>query len=217
MIPGQPGSEGGGAEHVDGVAGVLGVAADGQPAAALEEVGVAPGAGDALAEAQVGPRAVRQRRLRAQEDVELGVVDVHAVGDHDVAAEHAEGVEVHDRPVGRCGRGTPRRRRPSARGGTSGSCRGRWPGARCDDEFVGHQVVADERHPAAHGAVAGGERQHVTLTVEHVGDVAGQGQAGGVRPPAAERAADADAVVGGEHTLGVADRAGLDGERDAVG
>ena len=85
------------------------------------------------------------------------------------------------------------------------------------DELVGHQVVADEGHPPGDRRVSCRQFEHVALSIEDGGDVAGERQSGAVRAPAAERSADADPVVGGEDAVGMTNGAGLDRERDAPG
>ena len=79
---------------------------------------MAPGAGDALTEPQVRPRAVRDRGLRSQQHVQLGIVDVHPVGDQHVAAERAQAIEMDERPVAGARQVRRRSRSPSARCGT---------------------------------------------------------------------------------------------------
>ena len=153
---------------------------------------------------------------RSQQHVQLGIVDVHPVGDQHVAAERAQAVEVDERPVAgarevRDGVGVRRRDvERDARAALAGQL------ARRDDQIVGHQVVADQRHPAANARVPGRQLDHGSLAIEHVAHRPGPGQARRVRSPGAERAADADPVVGGEDPLGMTDGARLDGERDAV-
>ena len=126
-VLGQAGEQRGGPQEVDEVAGVLAVAAERHPAAPAHQLGVAPGARHALAEAQVGPRAGGDRGAGAEEGVDLVVVEVDGVGDEHVRSEHAEVVEVDERDAGRCGPGRRRRRRPTARGGTSARSPGRGP------------------------------------------------------------------------------------------
>ena len=108
----------GGAQDVDRVAGVLGVAPERDPGAAGQQLAVASGGGESLGQAQVGPRARRDRGVGAHHDVELVVVEMHGVGHQHVRAEHAQLVEVDERTATRCARDSWRHRRRAATCGT---------------------------------------------------------------------------------------------------
>ena len=155
------------------------------------EVGVAPGSSHPLAETQVRPRAIGDGSPGAQQDVELGIVDVDAVGHKDMGAEHAQVVEVLHGSA--AGAGEVRRHVGIRRREVEGQARAGVGGhpARRDHEVVGHQVVTDEGHPA-------GDRwwpavsSSTSLAVEDGGDVAGEGQASRVRSPRAKRSPHPD-------------------------
>ena len=72
-----------------------------RPAATLDDLGVAAVGEDALAEPEVRPGAVPDRRLARQDQFDLGVVEPHAVADEQMAIEHAEVVEMLDRAATR--------------------------------------------------------------------------------------------------------------------
>ena len=139
------------------------------------------------------------------------------MGQQHVGSEHAEVVEVHDRApagagqVGAASAGVGDRWNVSPVPVVGGELAGG------HDQLVGHQVVADERHPAVDAGVARVEVERVALAVEHVGHRTRPRAVGDVPAPRSERAADADAVERRQHPVGVGDGAGLDGERDAVG
>ena len=57
-----------------------------------------PDARHALTETEVGPRAVGECSARVQHCLYLGVVEPYAVCHHDVATEHPEALQVHERP-----------------------------------------------------------------------------------------------------------------------
>ena len=112
------------------------------------------GAGDALSEAEVRPRAIRDGDPLTEDEIDLLVVEVHAMGDEHVRSERTERVEMGEWAA------------PGTSEVGDGICAGRrhvecqprrmLPGeiARRRHELVGHQVVSDERDPAAaHGRV----------------------------------------------------------------
>ena len=147
-VAGQTGGERGGAQDVGDVAGVGCVAAEGDAAAALDDVGVAADAGDALTEPQVRPRAVGDRRACRQHEVDLFVVEPHAVGQQQVRPEHAEVVQVGDRSLAGAGEvalGVGRGRRQVHR--HAGAHRAGEVGG-AGQQLVAGQVVADEGDPA---------------------------------------------------------------------
>ena len=143
-----PAASGGHAEDVGHVAGVRCIAAEGDAAAALDDVGMTAGAGDALTEPQVRPWAVGDGGARRQHQLDLGVVEPHAVGEQQMRPEHAEVIEVHDRTPARAGQvalGIRRRRRQVHRH-VDARRLGQIGGA--GQQFVRRQVVADQRDPA---------------------------------------------------------------------
>ena len=97
-----------------------------------------------------------------------------------MVAEDAEGLEMLDRAASRA-RQVRRGIGVSGRQ-VKGQCRaggGRRPAGR-HDELVGHQVVTDESHPSGNSRMAGGQVEHVALSIEHGSDVAGERQSIGV-------------------------------------
>ena len=86
-----------GAQDVDRVAGVLGVASERQSRTAGQQLAVPSGDGETLGQAQVRPRARGDRGVGAHHDVELVVVEMHGVRHQHVRAEHAQLVEMDER------------------------------------------------------------------------------------------------------------------------
>ena len=214
-VLGQPGEDRRSAEAVDRVAGVLRVAPERDSAAALPQVEVPELASGSLAESQVGPRASGDGRGRLDDEVDLVVVEMHAVRDQQFGSEHAECGQVFDGTTARggqvllgvAGAGGEVERQPGL--GLSGERRGRL------DQFVGHQVVAHQRHP--------GRDQRTVVCVEHLAlpaddfvDRAGEGPVLDVPSPGSQRDASADAACAFGDLGRVCDGAGLDRSRDPV-
>ena len=87
-----------------------------------------------------------------------------------------------------------------------------------DDEFVAHEVMADQGDPRLDGGVVGGTVEDLALARDDLGDRAGVDAAVDVPSPRAERSTDADGIERGEDALRVRHGAGLDRERHlAVG
>ena len=76
--------------------------------------------------------------------------------------------------------------------------------------------MSHQRDPAVHPVVPAGQREDLALTLEHLADRSCPRLPVRIPPPRSERSADADPVETGEHAVRMGDRAGLDGERDAV-
>ena len=98
-VAGDAGGQRGGAQDVDRVAGVGRVAPERDPPAALDDLGVTAVGEHALAEPEVRPRAVGDRRLARQDQFDLGVVEPHAVADEQVTTRARRG--RRDAPPGR--------------------------------------------------------------------------------------------------------------------
>ncbi len=186
-----------------------------------QQLAVPAGAGDSLRQSQVGPRARGDRVSGAQHDVDLGVVEVHGVGQQHVRAEHAELVEVHAEDGARFAQvagGVPVVRRHVERE-AGAALAGQL--ARADDQLVAHQVVADQRHPALHqaaGAAGRGRsrrrwRGRAPRRPEPAKGTSSTSQPHGPSVPASPTASTAL----GTTRSGWATVPGLDGARDAVG
>ena len=216
-IPGDPGGDRRGAEDVDRVAGVRGVAAECHAAAALDDLGVAAVCTDALAEAQVGPRAVGDGGSGVDDEFDLCVVEPDAVAEQQVLAEHTEIVEVHRRPlpgllqvplgVGRRRREVHRhvgRLRPGEVGAAGQECIGREivsdQGDPALDEAAGRERVDDRRLPLEDLVGRGRERAFLDVPAPH--------PEGGALPEPLETGGDA---------VGMRDGAGLDDGRHTGG
>ena len=86
-------------QDVNRVAGVLGVATKGQTSAAPQQFVVTIGADESLGQPQVGPRTRSHRRVVGQHRFHFVVVEMHPVGDQHMRSEHAELIQVNERPT----------------------------------------------------------------------------------------------------------------------
>src|SRR5215469_1162525 len=93
------GQEVGGMEHIRRVAGVVGVTAQGDPAAAAHELTVPAVPSVTLGEPQVRARAGRDRGSGADNRLQLIVIDMDGVSEHKARSQHPEPVQVHDRAL----------------------------------------------------------------------------------------------------------------------
>ena len=216
LVLADAGGQGAHPQGIERVGGVLGVAAEADAGARPGQAGVTAVGADPLPQAQVGPRRVRDGGVGAEDDVALGVVEMHGVREQDMGSERAQRVEVHERapvrtlqPCGRVARvGRDVKREDDALlAGERG---------RAGEQRIAHEAVADQRDRSSHQSIAGERIDHRALTIEDL--VGGSRVRTGldIPSPRADRAPHADGPHGGGDAHGMGDRARFDDRRHAV-
>ena len=216
-VAGQPGRQRRGPEDVERVARVGRVAAQCHAAPALDDLRVTAVRRDSLPEAQVRPRAVGDRGGGVEDQLDLAIVEPHAVADEQMTAEHAQIGEVfHRAPSGPFEVSLRvRRRRREVHRHTGAEFAGEV--GRAGEQFVRGEIVADEGDPTLDQASARWiPSDHGPLTGEHLRRRRRERPVVDVPPPHTDRGADTGRIEGDGDAVDVGDRAGLHQRRHAV-